>query len=427
MPGEEVAQNTWQFGVISQILKESPDLGRQILNDICDAAFEALQKREPIVAKTLALVCFGHVMHQCGVELATRFHDAGLSTPHVILAHDYYDPCLICSPSEFVDADVVVIVDVVHSGNLLRRIIAACEHFETIRVTGLALIDQSPKPLEGIDYQALWSEEIEARIPLAQYVKESSAEVRRLRRFEANSECAVQTTESINLKNAGHLLPDIDPQLLVHMLATDALKCDYAIYGKTYPFAVNVLDLIKKDDESCRFLVTCSKSVLADLAFQKSCFAYHVGRSLRAGRIAKVLSENTGWPSIAIGTKGSTFALTDKQSRQLACFDNVVLVDAAIRTGETISAITRAVLREALCHRPRFIGFTILNALPPGFKEDLAVELGIEIRSLFDFPLTPPTEEVRHWATAQKLSIRDAMRNDPFFESGGGPHWLGAQ
>ena len=417
MPGEEVAETTWQFGLLIQLLKESPEVGSQILALICDAAFISLQNRQPVSAKTLALVCFGRAMHRCGIELATRFHDAGLAVPHVILAHDYYDPALVCSRHEFANADVVVLVDVVHSGTLLRRLIAACESFDPVRVTGLTLIDQAPTPLEDVEYRALWSDEIDVCVPLTQFNKQASISGNdTLRRFEPNAECAVQTTDPLSLSKGSSLLPDIDPQLLVHVLATDALKCDHPISGKTYPFVVNVLDLIKKDDKSRNFIASCAKSVLADLTFQKTCFAFHVGRSQRAGAIAKFLSDNTGWPNFSIGTNGSTFILTDKQCRQLACFDNVVIVDAAIRTGETISAITRAVRREFLFNRPRFIAFTILNALASKSQTQVAMELGIEVRSLFNFPLTPPTEEIRHWATAQKVAIGAVMLNNPLFE-----------
>jgi hypothetical protein len=416
MPGEDVSLTTWQFGAISDILKYSHDEGKRILNEICDTAFDRLQERPSVSARAMAFVCFGRTMHRCGIELATRFYDAGLGLPHVILAHDYYDPCLVCSPSEFVGTDVVVLVDVVHSGNLLRRLVSACESFNPKRVTGLALIDQSPQPIEGVSYQALWFEDAETRIPLAQFLHDSPSSANKLRRFEANSQCAIQLTESIESSQSSHLLPDIDSQLLVHILATDALKCDYPIYGKTYPFVVNVLDLIKKDGESRRFIGSCFRSVLADLAFQKTCLAFHVGRSQRAGQIARLISEVTSWPSIPIGTKGSAFALNDKQCRRLACFDNVVIVDAAIRTGETISAITRAVLREAF-QQPRIIACTVLNALPRPLKSQLCAALNIEIRSLFDFPLTPPTEEIRHWVSAQKTIISDALQNDPAFES----------
>jgi hypothetical protein len=356
-------------------------------------------------------------MHQCGIELASRFHDAGMRLPHVILAHDYYDPSLVCSREEVADADAVVMVDVAHSGSLLRRLITACRAFNPAQVSGLVLVDQSIAPLQNLHYHALWSEEIDARVPLDQFIAQSPENATNtLRRFEPNAESTIDSIDSLETSSADQLLATIDPQLLVHVIATDALKCDHRIGGKTYPFVVNVLDLIKKDDDSRNFIISCSKSALADLAFHKTCLAFHVGRSQRAGKFAKVLSNHTGWPNIAIGTKGSSFTLTDEQCRRLACFDNVVIVDAAIRTGETISAISRAVRREAF-NRPRFIAFTVLNALSGNAQARLVQELGIEVRSLFDFPLTPPTEEVRHWATAQKSAIGAAILNNPLFES----------
>lgn len=418
MPREEVALSTWQFGLITTILKESPDIGRELLAMISDAALSTLQARPLVVAESAAIVCFGRAMHLCGINLATRFLDAGLPLPHVILAHDYYDPALVCSPHELVGADVVVLTDVMHTGNLLRALVAACERFKPVRVTGLVVIDQSSGPAVKCNCKHLWSEENSSRIPLEQFAALSSENDRQaLRRFEPNDECATQRTASNINCTPKDLLRDIDPQLLAHVLATDALKCDHAISGKTYPFVVNVLDLLRRGEDSRQFITSSSRNALADLAFEKTCFAFHSGRSRRAGIIAQVLSHSIGWPVIPIGGRGSTFALTDQQSRQLANFDNVVIVDAAIRTGETLSAITRAVHKAMLFNRPRFIAFAILMGLQNGEQTRLSEQLGMELRSLFEFPLTPPTEEVRHWAKSQKQLIGEALHKNPLFES----------
>lgn len=418
MPGEEVALRTWQFGLITSMLKDSPNVGREVLTVISDAAFTTLQARPIVAARAAAIVCFGSAMHLCGINLATRFQDAGLQLPHVILAHDYYDPSLVCSSHELIDADVVVIVDVMHSGTLLRALIAACERFSPARVTSLVVIDQTLGHTGTINYRSLWVDENDTRIPLEQYASFSSEkDVQVLQRFEPNAECATQRVTSSKTSAPRDLLREIDPQLLTHVLATDALKCDHVISGKTYPFVVNVLDLLKRDDDSRQFITSASRSALADLAFEKTCIAFHSGRSRRAGIIAQALSSSIGWPAIPIGGKGNAFALTDQQSRHLADFDNVVIVDAAIRTGETLSAINRAVRKAMLFNRPRFIAFAVLMGLQSIEQKRLSEELGIELRSLFEFPLTPPTEEVRHWAKAQKHLIGEALHNNPLFES----------
>lgn len=413
-PGDQVAQTSWQFGLLIQLLKDKPEFGKRILNAICDNAFETLQPRLTKSQKTF--VCFGTAMHQCGIELATRFNDSGLGNPHVVLAHDYYEPSLICDPKEFRDAEVVVLVDVFHTGSLLRRVIASCERFSPRRVFGLALIDQDQSTLKDIEYYSLWRDVREDRVPLAQFLRDAELQDDTLiERFEPNSQCAILRTEPIRQQTDNHLFPNVDPQLVVHVVATDALKCDYRICGKRYPFVVNVLDLIKKDDESRQFIAGCSKGALADLAFQKTCLVFNVGRAQRAGQIAKLLSGSTGWPVFPIGTKGTTFRLTDQQCRQIACFDNVVLVDAAIRTGESLTAVTRAIQRELISHHPRLIAFSVLNALSSTTQSQLSSDIGIEIRTLFTFPLTPPTEEVRHWAKAQKKALSMLLVDNPLF------------
>ncbi len=56
--------------------------------------------------------------------------------------------------------------------------------------------------------------------------------------------------------------------------------------------------------------------------------------------------------------------------------------------------------------RTKFTAFCILNALSRVSKAELSKELGVEIRTLFTLPLTPPTYEIRHWVNEQKSLIR---------------------
>ena len=58
-PNDEVALESWQFGLITHFLKEGPELGNQLLKTICDSAYELLQIQPPVNANKMAIVCFG--------------------------------------------------------------------------------------------------------------------------------------------------------------------------------------------------------------------------------------------------------------------------------------------------------------------------------------------------------------------------------
>jgi hypothetical protein len=107
--------------------------------------------------------------------------------------------------------------------------------------------------------------------------------------------------------------------------------------------------------------------------------------------------------------------VSDAQLKQLASYDTVVIVDAALRTGDTLSALVRTIEDKWLLKHTEFVALCVLNALSHALQGDLASTLGIEIRTLFDLPLAPPTEEVRHWTNIQKALIRSRMASSGTF------------
>lgn len=414
-PGNEVAFESWQFGRLLQISKEEPELADRLLGLIVDNVTAHLAER--IDHKHLMLVCFGRAMHRCGIRIAARFQESGFAQPHIVLAHDFYSLTVVCDPKEFRKADVIVLVDVVHSGATLDKLMALCLSNRPQRVRGLALIDQSESRSLCSDWTSVWQEPREVRASLDDFLRDSSELTRNaLRRFEPNDEVAVSRD---GLRVHSRLNADvrvrIDSQLMAHIHATDALKCDHRIGQKRYPYVVNVLDLIKKSSASREFIIERSAKRLEDLREHRVILAFHAGRSARAGVLARMLGSQFGWPSLPVGSRGSNFAVTDKQLRRLACYDIVVLVDAAIRTGDTVSAIARAIDDKWLRKHTRVVAFSVLDALSSTSQDDLAAELGIEIRTLFEMPLAPPTEQVRHWMNAQKSMIRERMNDSGEF------------
>ena len=407
-PGGEVARRSWQFGLIASLRKAGSMLAEEATKTCCDELLAAIRNRLNIDLQNVMFVCFGEAMHTCGVELAARLFDAVSVAPHVVLAHDYYAPKLVCDSREFENTDVVVLVDVVHSGSLLRRLIKLCLDYGPSTVKGLALIGQSEFVKDEVDYAAIWQSESEAREPLDEFRSTASdADLGRLRIFDPNRSCALQpySDRLVDCDTSSASFEYIDPQLQECIERTDAMKCDFQIGSKKYAFAVNVLDLLRKDEESRKFIIGRAYSMLADCAFRNTCLAFHAGRSARAGVIAKALSDVSGWPSMAIGTRGKTFTLTDQQCRRFASFDNIVIVDAAIRTGDTIAAIAQAIAQQKVMEEPRVVGFCVLNSLTDIELEALSSKLDIELRSAFRLPLAPPSDEIRHWTSQQKAAI----------------------
>src|SRR5262249_9777137 len=153
---------------------------------------------------------------------------------------------------------------------------------------------------------------------------------------------------------------------------------------------INVLDLLRHAE--CRDkLVSMAGEALTDLRSDRSCLVYHAGRAARAGRLAKVLGSALQWPLVKLGTGAASFAVTEQQCRQLAAFQSVVIVDAAIRTGDSLTAIAQA-LQRSVPSQTHIVAFCVLDALSRISRHDLASSLRIDIRTLFEVALAPPTE-----------------------------------
>jgi hypothetical protein len=417
-PNEEIAFVSWQFGRLLQ-----PDIDSEAASSIVGLiAEEATSLIQRIVQSSrVVIVCFGRAMHVCGVRIATCLRERGYQDPHVILAHDFYSPSLVCDPREFAKAEVIVLVDVVRTGDLLQRMVAACIRYRPKRILGLAIIDQSDGFETDVRFLSLWKESKEQRIdqddPRAIGLRADDSS---LRRFDANDEYATikptHSSEPQGIRTDAAKMPELDEDLVECIYESGAFKRDYRIGKKLYPYVVNVLDLLKIPS-SQYFIVSKVKEVLADITKGRTCLVYHAGRSRRAGKVARLLASHLDLPVFKIGTTGPSFSLSDAQFKVLACYDNVVVVDAAIRTGETIAAVTRAVDDKWLRKHTRFIALGILDALSHRSRQDLAEELDIEIRTLFTLPLAPPTEQVRHWANSRKAAIRQLLVDTGGFES----------
>ncbi len=250
-PSEDVATESWQFGQILRFAKENRELGQRLTNTVAEHAKAVLLPR--LGKENVILVCFGRAMHHCGTRLASLIDESGFGKIHVILAHDFYSPSFICERDEFRNSDVFVLVDVVHTGSLLDRLLLACLDFRPSRVRGFALIDQSGGARLSAEWFAVWNEDLEPRIPIAQFLRETDpAGTGDLKRFEPNEECGVAMPSVYVAQNSDRVSKydprSIDVEFLGHIHRAGALKSDFPIGQKRYPYVVNVLDLLKNED-----------------------------------------------------------------------------------------------------------------------------------------------------------------------------------
>jgi len=413
-PDGDVAIRSWQLGRLSHLSNTRPAIANEITVTIVNRAYQLLL---PYLARRkLVLVCFGHAVHRLGTRLGGRLLEQGFSHLHVVLAHDFYRPTLVCAPHELGDADVTVIVDVAHTGGLMDRLFAVCRQHIPARIRGLALIDKGVGKSLSEDTLSLWRDDPEERIPIDIYLRSAPGEQkRRLTRFEPNAECAVAIEDAVPDTPEGSTFVTVnyDAQFVGMIQKAGALRCDYEIGHKRYPYVINVLDLLSNDE--CRgMLVSMASEKLADLGNAANCFAYHAGRAARAGKLAKVLAAALHWPVVRLGTCATTFAITEQQCKRLSEFRNVVIVDAAIRTGDSLTAITQAMLR-SVSPETCIIAFCVLDALSRLSRIELSAQLGIDIRTLFQVALAPPTERVRNWMNSQKAIIREALSQSSQF------------
>lgn len=409
-PHGEVAFETWQLGRIEQVAKSVPVIAEQISTTIVERAYAVLQPR--LTRQKVVLVCFGRTLHLLGTRLAARFVEQGYTRLHVILAHDFYSPTFVCAPGELQGADVTVLVDVMHTGALLERLFAVCRQNTPARIRGMALIDQSAAPAMTEEVVCLWTDGPELRIPIERFTRTATAEQRlQLARFEPNDECATaleaaaavpsRRRSTAAFADAGG--PFID---LIHRAG--ALHSDYRIGQKRYPYVINVLDLLR--EPSCRErIVAMASDALADLAGSSPCLVYHAARTARAGRIAKALGGALRWPVIPLDIPDRAARRGDRHVRRAARHRTIVLVDAAVRTGDSLTAMAHIVDDLSLRNGRRIVAFCVLDALAQCSRAELAANLGVDIRTLFQVPLAPPTERLRNWMSSRKAAIRHAI------------------
>src|SRR5262249_11689283 len=114
--------------------------------------------------------------------------------------------------------------------------------------------------------------------------------------------------------------------------ATGALRRDAKINGVNYPWAVDLLRLLRHDDARAELAARAVENLGALRDRGPWCLIYPAERSKRAGAWAELIATLLQWPVVKIGRKVRTHyrQLTVGQRRALAKCPRALVVDAAI-------------------------------------------------------------------------------------------------
>lgn len=391
-PGEEVTEGAWEFGLLSEMTDE---LAERISESVAERGWRLI--RGVLPRRGVVVICFGNPVHRCGKRMAAKMVDAGIDDVHVVMADDFFSPKLWCDPRELKNRHVFVFVDVVHSGGLLNRLFEVCRQGQPYALVGMAIVDQSDGTICDERLYGLWREHKEKR------EQHGNQAIKGVRFFDpvagrawhrgnlpaevSDPEKAKDTIES--------RLREIRP-FARYIEATGALKQDAWIGNVCYPWAIDLLCLLR-NDEARGELAQRAAERLADLSGSEPwCIVFPAERHRRAGAWARLLAETLRWPIVKVGLKNRRHyrPLTGQQREELAKCPRALIVDAAIRSGKTLQSLV-GVLRSE--RRIALKGLTALYAFDGLFDEPrkkLEGSLDVQIRSLFRLPLGAPTEPV---------------------------------
>ena len=412
-PSGEVADTAWEFGLLDELPAETAEA---IIEVIAERAYEELPL--DLRSRPLVIVCFGYPIHRCGKRLAAKLIErTGIET-HVVLAINFFDPQLCCSQRELKGQNVVVFLDVVHSAGLAARLTRLCEEAQPKQLLRLAVIDQGDNSKREHPIRSLWRDQQENRIPLDDYLKVFDRNTEALRFYDPDFARANTTRDlpkELADRNAARetIEREInDIQIFIHR--TNALQADRDIAGVHYPWVIDLPRLLD-DNDARAFLLTRATQCLANISLiRRWCLVYPAERSQRAGRWAQLIGNRMGWPVISIARSHRKYLqpLRANQRRDFSHFDGAIVVDAAIRTGDTLRSMVQLLRQPDKPIVQTVCGFYAFDGLFESHRRTLFEELGATIYNLFKLPLGRPTQPIgkycreRMKSTLQNLDER---------------------
>src|SRR5262249_30874067 len=152
---------------------------------------------------------------------------------------------------ELEERNVVILVDVVHSGGLVDRLTRICDEAQPKQLLRMAVIDQNSSSERYEPIHALWRERRENRVSLADYLR-SEKNIEALRFYDpefARGSAKQDLPKEIANRSAARetIEREIDQiRPLIHR--TNALQADRSIGGVHYAWVIDLLRLLEDSD-----------------------------------------------------------------------------------------------------------------------------------------------------------------------------------
>jgi hypothetical protein len=201
------------------------------------------------------------------------------------------------------------------------------------------------------------------------------------------------TREARDIRDAMDRTMEEITDLWPHICGTHALTCNGTINGTNYLWILDIAKLLKVPAAAGLLLDRAASVAETQLKQGRWCIVYPLERRQRAGRWADLLASRFDLDIVPAGVSRVTGFrhLTDSQLEAVRLHDGVLIVDAAIRTGQTLKSLLY-VLRESKCvPADRIASLYAMDGLSDADRSSIEDEAGIRVRSAFRFPLSPPT------------------------------------
>ncbi len=387
-PDGSIEDGAWEFGR----LFDGPSWKgkfRVIAKALADHILAVFPK------KRLLIVGFSDAMHHLCVEVAALlkcdYQDLDI---HVVGVKRYHEPTLLCKPKIIKGTSVLLVTDVVRSGELLDSLWKIVADRAPAEIRAFSMINQE---YSGLHKTELTSLACESRFERSHKLGHEE-EYFGLRFFDPVSG---KSRVDFRPKPERKWNEDIVKDLLPLVDETGALKRNLRIGKCTYPYAIDVMSLLD-NDKGFESLATAARDFCLSLDQNKNwIFAFPADRASRAGRIAQLLSGVSGWQNVALGSVEESCFLnvSPEASLHIERSDGVVIVDAAIRSGSTLRSQVEILQSHDL---PRIEAFYVLDLRRERDRVAHEIEIGIPINSMFRIPFGfAPAESVKQLLKAR--------------------------
>ena len=404
---------SFQFGRLQRL---SAAKLKGVVSMIAEKLAAQLQLEFPFrKTETLLFAAFGEVMHMCAVEAARLLTLQGFSHVSAVLVTDIESPKFSCNRDTFVGARIVCLCDVAHRGKLLEKMAkeaASITPDEYVHRTAVIKKFTGKQDAAWGDHTGLWHWRYEEREPVSKFKKSG------LKVFDG--ECGM-ALENGNVSRSGKMLSD----LLLHRRA---LSVNTRIDSDCYLFSIDCAKLIEpRTDPTLPGLPVDNALARAERILElkiwrllkesvgkdpsrKTVFVYSqrdrvYGASgsypeCRPRSIARTFGHYAEkllgrWiPRIGVGWRvGSFEQFTQQQAAELKKFDQILLVDSAVRTGDSFRSLYTMV-REIVGQYVDISGLAVIGPRAELTMSCDGMDRSLKIKSVLSLPLLPPVPKL---------------------------------